>query len=498
LKEANVKWKRLEEHGYSRQEIIYANLLLPEEIMGYKVIEKDSITMERMALAACEELLNSEVIENPVLYELCRLLLCCYQRYEIKLEGETGIVESLFGKIRLRNTEMFRYLYQVKQEYELPNDWFLVDLVADSRWDGLISWMNKKEYSHIFEKSILYCQNVNVDAWILKYKCLTGWDYTELFWKGCSPDRRNVFSLMVVSKTCDLLKLLQKYAEDKESLAECELNEKWEYMKENIYSFVKELSTYEAFQFWATFDKLHGIEHLGDFLGHPDIVTEAVGIHNFNSYYKERFGNMNLKREFLSVKEQGKLVEWIERYVFMHMTQHYEEFIEELLLCDFIRKIFPEASREICDFLLEGSGKDSNTAKRLRKCYYSEAEWLEYERTEEERKAEKKRLEKKKVLQNIRTELLEALKGAGDAETLTKIREFIKGQNYSRKQDALKISVRYLQTRFQGKGISGTKSDICWFVCELISSWRYYDNFKITEVKAIYNKMEVEYESGNR
>ena len=155
VKEGSTSWNRFLEMGYTEQEILYLNLSLPENAKLPDVLELNSITMERMALAGLQMLFNSEHLEEMHLMALCKALIIRYMKYEICLEGKKGILESLSRKVFIKNHDIYKYLYQGREEMHIPEEWFYVNF-GDENWCDIATWMNPDEFECIFARVFIF------------------------------------------------------------------------------------------------------------------------------------------------------------------------------------------------------------------------------------------------------------------------------------------------------------------------------------------------------
>ena len=192
VKEGTPAWKHLENAGYSRQEIIYLNLILRGVLWSPEMPDKKSVTIERMALFGLKELMNAKEIEDPGLLPFCESLLKDYELYDIHIEGARGILENLSGNVHIRDWQMYRYLYEIKQDRRLPEVWFYLDF-SDKEACEISKWMEPEQFTKLFSLSLYSKKPVNMDQWLDNYQRYAGKRYEELFWEiSDSPSIVNV------------------------------------------------------------------------------------------------------------------------------------------------------------------------------------------------------------------------------------------------------------------------------------------------------------------
>ena len=398
VKEGTPAWEHLKNAGYSRQEIIYLNLILRGAVWSTQTPDKKSITIERMALFGLKELINAEEIEAPELLPFCESLLKDYESYDIHLEGAKGILGSLNGNVHIRDWQMYRYLYEIKQDRRLPEDWFYLDF-SDEESCEVSKWMKPEQFIKLFSVSLYSQESVKTDLWFDNYQRYTGKRYEELFWEMPDLYVRDVFRLLVEQNKIDMVKLLEEYAEDGKHMPEETLQNKWSIMKGHIGSIVRYLTSHEVYLFWEAFDRYYGICKLDEFFGYRDVVLNAVNVQS----YGYSFQNMKFKEDVLSMEEQAKLFDWVELMVYRKMPQEYEKFLYSFLLMRGVRKSFPEESVSLFHLIKEDV--DKSERNRLYQEYLSVDEWEAFRKKESERREQIKKERRQEELQAFREQI---------------------------------------------------------------------------------------------
>ena len=412
VKEGSTSWNRLLETGYTDQEIFYLNMLLPENAKVPDVLERNSITMERMALNGTKMILNSGILDEMHMMTLCKALIIRYMKYKICLEGKKGILESLSHEVSIANHDIYKYLYQGREEMRIPEEWLYVDF-GDENWCDIATWMNLDEFEYIFERSICNHMNPDIGQWLLNYQKSTGKSYMDLIWIKDTYEVKQTFKLLITEKKCDIVEIFQQYVEDEKVLPNDEMSEKWMIMKANIMDAMKTLDHHEIFRFWEAFDKEYGIWELGNFMGKDKIILDDVII-EFSGYYSSRYiQRLDFKEKFLSLDEQRKLFVWVEQTLYRERPSQYENFLYTFLTDDSAKRLFPEQSKELF-FVIRDTMDEGPQKQRLCRQYYTDEEWEEYRNEEKRRDEEKKRKEKQESLRICREAMEQELSTAKD------------------------------------------------------------------------------------
>ena len=485
IKEKTPAYLRLTENGYSRQEILYMNFLLPLETTLPDVLDKDSITMERMALDSCRELLNAEKIESGAIYELCQFQIDSYSYLKIKLEGEADIIGLLRDAIHLKNAETFRFLYQSKKR-KLPESWFWVDIGSEETWDILAEWFPLEEYRHIFEQSLFNMKEPDVDAWLNKYRKLTGNEYPDQFWQSEEYLSQRIFRLMVQWKKYDLAELLRQYHADEQKLTKEQLNKKWNFMRKNMASAGRDLNSHEGFCFWAEVARIYGIDCLDSFWGSSHAVLSAVNICGNN------VSGFSFSFPFLSPEEKKAVFHWVEQIVYKKIPEKYNEFLYWFLMNDSARKMFPVESEALFRLIRENENILDKPYKRYDLCkkYYSEDEWDAFQKMEKEKAEMQRRQDLQSRIDEMNACLQEAADASADnSEMYKKMMDIITGySHYSDEQ--LNAGIAFFEKQIDEKGscVNRKCMDAVLDSLHLFFCWR---NLDWNIIKRILMKVEV-------
>ena len=306
VKEGSVSWNRLLENGYAGQEVLCLNMSLPDGVRLPDVLDRNSITVERIALTGVKMLLNSEHLDDLYLMTLCREQIMRYMRYNICLEGKKGILASLSQEVTIKDPDVFQYLYQNRDEMHIPEEWFYVDF-GNENWCGITTWMSQDEFERIFGRSFCHCLKPDIEQWLQNFQKSTGKSYIDLFWIKSTYEIRLAFKLLIMENMYDVVALFQQYVEDKRVLPDDKMEDKWKMMKANVVDAMGKLDHHEVYRFWEAFDKEYGICEIDSFMGRNSIVLDSV-ITKTSLYYQGGYiQRLDFKETFLSLDEQRKL-----------------------------------------------------------------------------------------------------------------------------------------------------------------------------------------------
>lgn len=493
VKEGSVSWNRLLETGYSEQEILCLNMTLPDGARLPDVLDKNSITMERIALAGVKKLLNAEDLDDLYLMTLCKKLIMRYKRYGICLEGQKGILESLSSKVVIKNHEAYRYLYQNKDEMHIPKEWFCVDF-GNEDWCGIAAWMSPGEFEHMFGTSFYYHPKPDIDKWLRNFQKITGKSYMDLFWTKNTYEVKQVFRLLTRGKKCDIVTIFQQYVEDKKVLPDDKMEDKWKMMKANITDTMNKLDHHEIYRFWDAFDQEYGICGLSCFMNRSRVILDDVVVAEPSRYYQGGYiQKLDFKEQFLSIDEQRKLFQWVEQTLYRERPEQYESFLYAFLEDGSAKRLFPEQCRDLFLAVME-TMEDGGRKQRLCRQYYTDDEWEAYQAEEKQRNEDKRQKEKMEALERCRASIEQELSAAGDhydacdilAKRLSKLRwkgdEFLVCLNIFREQMEICPKI--------GKKAANSVAD------SVVDEFGY-NRLDWSVVQEIIGKMEVVADDGN-
>lgn len=395
VKKGSVYWEELCRAGYSAQEILYLNIKLPSLVKEDEALAKDSIISERIAAQACEEILNADHVENPILYGEVLRLLHLYDKFFVKLEGYQSLSELLKSKVSIRDVDMFLYFYRWKDKRGICIEWFWVDLSED-RYDRLASSMPIEEYTGLFENCFLsYAKRRgNSRVWLEKYESLCGEKYINRFWTEDGHYGKMIFNCLVDEGILDMVGYITEYAEDVKMYGKKEADDKWNGMLKHIAEKAKKMNCHAVFRFWEVYDQLFGLEALRKYTGRKSLVSSAIGFDRYQynrPYYSS--GNSFWLLDFLTAEEQRKMFYWACDEIYLHSPDNYNEFLLEFLKKKGAELLPKEQGRELAEALLKTLKPARDVVDILHNNFYGKEEIEHFAEQERIRKAEEKKRE---------------------------------------------------------------------------------------------------------
>lgn len=492
VKEGSVSWNRLLETGYTEQEILCLNMLLPDGARLPDVLDRNSITMERMVLAGVKMILNSEHLDNIYLMTLCKEFIARYMRYKICLEGKKGILESLSQKVIIKNQAVYQYLYQNRDEMRIPEEWFYVDF-GNENWCSITSWMDSDEFECIFGRSLIYRPKPDIGQWLQNFQKSTDKSYMDLFWTKNTYEVSQTFRLFIMENKCDIVTLFQQYVVDKKALPENEMEDKWRMMKANIVDAMRKLDHHEVYRFWEAFDQEYGICELSSFMGRDRIILDDVVVETSRYYQGGYIQQLDFKEQFLSIDEQRKLFQWVEQTLYRERPEQYENFLYTFLENGSAKRLFPEQCKEL--FLeMKDTMNDKSRKQRLCKQYYTDEEWEAYQNEERRQNEEKKQKEKQETLSRCKEDIKQALSTASDHyEACDILSKRLSGLRW--RTDEFLVCLNIFKD--QMKTCSKIRKKAANRVAESIIDEFGYNKLEWSVVQDIISKMEVVVDDGD-
>lgn len=412
VKEGSVYWEDLRKAGYSCQEILYLNMKLPFLAESDDALEKDSIVTERIVAYACQEILNADHVESPVLYQEIASFLFLYEQFAIRLEGYKGLHELLRDRVQIRDVALFLDFYKRKGDRTICEEWLRVDL-SDKRWDKLASSMPREEYTELFEMCFLYCEADNGKKWMETYERLCGESYLHRIWTEGEYHyyTDKVFRKLAKEGVIDLSSHIICYAEDLKKLEKKAVEEKWNGMLQYISKAVKEMDCYEVFRFWDTYDQLFGMEALRTFTERESLVSSAVGFRCdcYNQRYYSKGDRFWVELDFLSEDEQRKMFSWACDEIYMHSPENYNVFLLNFLEKKGMDLLSKEQCRDLADMLIKTVDPNSYVVGLIRNKFYEKEELEIFAEQERIRKVEEEKRRVEEYKKRWREDLLKGM-----------------------------------------------------------------------------------------
>ena len=489
FKEGTRYWRVMQENGYNENEIIFLNNILVGQVQIVGHVEKKSITAERMAYAACLRFLNGSYVNESIL-ELCANLLREYKRYEVKLDGYSGLNVHLTNKISINDPMILQYFYHLKTELDLSETWFWVDVSADGKWDILSSWMSEDDYMKLFDQSIAHFYRENINLWLQIFQKNTSRDYEMTFWS--SHRRVPIFKILVDAKIISLVELLEMYIKDEVKLDEEKLTCKWEVMWDYVLAYIKEFNNHITFAFLKSYLDYYGQEQMCELIK-DNMLIMGFGIDLSNLYYASGFQKMQIIKNFLKEDEQREVFGWIERTIYMFFPKDYVKFIIHLLEKGFLLDYYShEQIQKITSLIVNDSNIEEHIINSIYKKYYSDKEYINYINQLNCKKELLRQQENEEIWCKKKDELQEILIKNTDNESIFgKIQEYFKEFCWERTHHAEILQYLYSMWDkvFGNEKIILSRQGLYEFAESLLRIWKHTElSFLI--VQEILNRLE--------
>lgn len=396
LRQVNVEAKNpvkkwMQDCGYQEEEIVYLNMLMAAE-RGITGTRPSDITLERMALSACIRFLNGEIQRPEAVYGLCSKLLAKYQHYPVKLNGCTGLAESLKHKVKVQTPGAYMALFPYRSKLE--QECFYFDLL-DHKWDALQGLLGA-EYERCVVDSLtgLAFSAEWFGKCIKRYQELTGIDLIRKIWSVSPYGVRGFFGKLVEYKIFDVVSLVTDYFQDYKDAdtdkARSAVESKWNMMLEHLRHFLFLRRDKRLYTVLQMLDKQFGIEHVDAVFDSEEIFGRCFGI---GRYY--RFSDMKLFQKEFTLDENLQMLHLAEKYIYYNIPDRYLDFLANALMqldCGEMPDIRLSA---VAKQLLSKSKESIYNRESLIRKYYSREELAAYE---EERKQAAQQMEKERKI----------------------------------------------------------------------------------------------------
>ncbi|MFR0985260.1 MAG: hypothetical protein ACLSFZ_00640 [Frisingicoccus sp.] len=377
------KW--MMEEGYSEDEICFLNLSVLPGVTLPKRLIYPSITLEKMALHACSRFLGSEKEYPQEVYSLCAELLKRYETYEIKLEGDKGIFASLQKRdFFVRSVNTYLTLLPYHGRSYVPDSYFAIDLL-DTKWDVLQKKLSPGTYTENIVKTLVEKEysSEELAKCVKRYEEITGEELSRYFWTADRYPNGILFAKMAKHKLVDASGLAMQYVEDYQKLPNKEWMKKWEYMLDNMYSFVFTLENEVSYGVFERLVAEVGVGEINPVLQKFDAVEKILGLDT----YQWSPGKLHITRKCFDPAQNKKIFQWAEQYVYLKYPDRYQDFLYAVLVSETESGVMEKESAEAAArYILKHGSNLGYRAQELREKYWTKTELEEY----------KKKLEKEK------------------------------------------------------------------------------------------------------
>lgn len=457
---ANGLQCRLQENGYSIDEIRFLNMSLiwnPEVPFG---IERDSITAEKIAVDVCIEFLNSKEVYPEAAYELCEKLCSYYYSFPIKINGWENIFEGLNSFVEVKNLRVFCLLYKFKDKHHVSQEWRYIDLV-DSTWGSLYKWLGEAD----FEECVCITLNnkdyskQEIEIYLSHYQEITGKNYITHFWQEKEYKMRGIFEKLVEMEIIVPIMLIQEFLKDYRGEKEV-AEQKWKSMSYYLEHYMMQIRDENAFKMIQMLTDEFGVSDTCELFPLMKIISKSLSADE----YDIRTGKVELFRPFLNVDEHKQLMSWTEECVFYRSPEMYARFLLQILTEEDNLIWFPKTeAREIAFALLESSELYEHERNKLRQIYMTPEEYAAYQNKlsflKQRKEMKEQILECRKIKKNF-TKLVARTKEK--KEHIKQLQFYITQTSFRNRKEVCKMVAAYLKSTCLKKNIHlFSNQDVC-------------------------------------
>lgn len=385
--------ERLQEAGYSAEEIAYGNSMLMHCDMSSVRFDKMGMSEERIAAQCCTVLLNSEMTLTQELYSYLEWLLKEYGEYKIRYEQKSGIWEAIQRKIRPVQPEILCWLIQTANKMgPYPVD------VFDEKWDILTERLSARQYQEVFADQIEALNNPSeeeIKKYLCRYEKLTGRKFLSYF-KEHRYERSGLFALFVEREIFIITDCIEK---EPEKIDQNELG--------YIENYLCDMPGRKAFDFWKQFFEKHSMRKTRQYFG------KNYRFHKqFMKYHYGQINNIMFKREFLEPDEEKQFLEWIEESVFLFEADIYHRFVEVLIEDKQFQELYREEMPELIRKIGETGYFSKYILRTLKQQFYEPEVFQKEEEERREREQEEEKQKAERRVEEMRKDIEESFDGS--------------------------------------------------------------------------------------
>ena len=501
-KEGSVARRKFVEAGYTVQEIMFLSMFLLYQAGTPKMLKKDGLTVERMAVEMCTLFLEGKGEHLDVAGDFCRQILKDYSYFSVRLEDTTSIFDRLYQILKVENVRTYQLLLSCDRNEEKHSEWFWIDL-TDSRWQELYSLIGKDKFRTWVFRTLSQKQygKEKMEQYLSAYQELTGGSFLNHFWNMENYNLNGIFSKLAEMEMLCPLCLLKEY------LSECQSNQeqadkKWEFMADYLKAYMKGLQTPKAVEMLFWIAEEIGISDKG-LVAAEDLLFESFGLEsgcrsNYYRFYGSTasfsFTGIDLIRPFLSIEEHRKLFHIIERHVFLNYPDRYFSFLVGVLSKEDHLLWFPkEEAREVFLALTE-AGRQQQGLENLRKIYLTEEELDEFNLKRQERKKRRLLIEQRRTIDAIRSGFTRQVAEIRNTDRhFAGLYDYVQGYCYEseEKKERHYITKKYLCSLFQRGSSMVLERKEVGSLCDLLKFLFLKEELTFAEVKWILGFVEV-------
>lgn len=395
-KEDSDIFRRLEEIGYQKAEILYLNLRMIQAGIYDGVETVSQITWERAAEHFCIFFCNQRKEFPEDIYRLCQELIQIHHSYEIKIGGHYGILESMKNQVVVRNIKVYELLYPYKRDQQTNQEWFFIPL-DKAQAEKILLLIGKNDFDKRVRETLqmLCLKQQEVQTYLKIYQELTHVDYIQQMLEEETYLNDKTFEMLSELHLLDPKRMIR------ELLAEGEgkLIEEWEEKRkfDYIFSYIRKMDTDLKFQTAKILLENRSIEELKKD-GMSFFLWECVGIQEY--HWRGTYDKMSFVKLGLSPCQELQLFFWVERSIYLFCPEKYFEFLLAVLGEEKNHIWFPkEHAKKYWEKLLE-LGVPNADSKSFRKLYMDQEELEQFYKEQEELEKQKRLLELEEETEN--------------------------------------------------------------------------------------------------
>lgn len=395
-KENSDIFRRLEEIGYQKAEILYLNLRMLQAGIYDGVETVSQITWERAAEHFCIFFCNQRKEFPEDIYRLCQKLIQIHRSYEIKIGGHYGILESMKDRVVVKNIKVYELLYPYKGNQQTNQEWFFIPL-DKAQAEKILLLIGKKDFDKRVRETLqmLCLKQQEVQTYLKIYQELTHVDYIQQMFEEETYLNDKTFEML------SELHLLDPKSMIRELLVKGEgkLIEEWEEKKkfDYIFSYIRKMDTDLKFQTAKILLENRSIEELKKD-GMNFFLWECVGIREY--HWSGTYDKMSFVKLGLSPCQELQLFFWVEKSIYLFCPEKFFDFLLAVLEEEKNHIWFPkEHAKKYWKKLLE-LGVPNAGSKHLRNLYMDQEELEQFYKEQEELEKQKRLLELEEETEN--------------------------------------------------------------------------------------------------
>lgn len=393
VKEGSKHHGLLCSYGYSPLEIAYANIQMVCQQRAVGVLRTHSLVAEKIVIALFKQVMRYPKSLDSEVYDQLTRLFQSYTKFEIKLEGNQGLLEALHDGPQIENAETFSWLQQLAP---ISHPVFGGYDICDKKWDSLSQSMPQEAYLNLFEGTLNKGMEKScILTRIERYNQLTGQDYLKVYTEA---EKGMCFKLLVEKDIIDL------WTEFRSSL-DADENVQGTQMMRRIKGYLYELRSLQAYRFYERFFSEYGVGDLEKFFnfGTHDRLYLPSGLVSCFYWKDQHHLTIDLKRDFLSEEEHRNLLSYLNEFYFACEPQKYIPFVVAVLKDGFASQLLSEVERRaLFEEVLQWQHIESTDVNALKARYFTQEEKDAEEAEKLSAKEAKQRLERQKAEQALR------------------------------------------------------------------------------------------------